>query len=613
MSDIIQLLPDSVANQIAAGEVIQRPASVVKELTENSIDAGATSISVVIKDAGKTLIQVTDNGKGMSETDARMAFERHATSKITKATDLFSIHTMGFRGEALASVAAVADVQLKTRRASDDIGTLIHIKGSEIITQEPVQTAAGTTFLIKNLFFNIPARRKFLKADPTEYRHIKTEFIKTALANENIEFQLIHNGNTDYKLPASNLRMRIINIFGKSLNTQLVPVKSDTSILKINGYIGKPETAKKRNQEQFFFVNRRYMRHGYFYKAVVSAYEGLIANGMNPSFFLYFDIDPSRIDINIHPQKTEINFDDTQGIYSLLRASIREALGKHNVVPSIDFDQDGAIDLFAPSSKNDDSDFINTPDAFYNPFEQANRTNSQSRNYTKTTGDNYSDNLNNWEKLYDGFEKEKTQQSDRQDTQTEITHNDIQSYSSVMQFAGKYIVTPVKSGLMLINYKRAKERILFEKLMLLSEQKEVASQSLLYPKEVPLNQSDYEILLSVKKELAQLGFIIETKNEDTILITALPSELSEVNPKAILEDLIILLRDEPDAVSEKVTELICEISVRKLSANMTQKLNQEDMLLIIHNLFATQFPNHTNDGRTIISIIEHHELERRFM
>ena len=382
MSDIIQLLPDAVANQIAAGEVIQRPASVVKELIENSIDAKATNITVNIKDAGRTLIQIIDNGKGMSETDARMAFERHATSKIKEANDLFAIQSMGFRGEALASIAAVADVELKTKLTNEELGTYIHIKGSQIIKQETISCAEGSNFSVKNLFFNIPARRKFLKKDSTEFKHIITEFKKVALANPEISFSLLHNEKIIFKLNTGNTKQRISEIFGKSIYKNLVPIDSTTSILKINGFVGKPEIAKKRNEEQYFFVNKRFMKHPYFYKAIVLAYEQILKADVQPSFFIYFEINPSKIDINIHPAKIEINFDDANGIFQLLRASVRKALGKYNIVPTIDFDTEGSVKI--PYLGNAQQNFTNpqiTDSENYNPFENSKL--GRSGNYNK--------------------------------------------------------------------------------------------------------------------------------------------------------------------------------------------------------------------------------------
>ncbi len=614
MSDIIKLLPDSVANQIAAGEVIQRPASVIKELIENSLDAGATNVFVVIKDAGKTLIQVTDNGKGMSETDARMAFERHATSKIASANDLFLIKTMGFRGEALASVAAVADVELKTRTVDSDLGTRIHIKGSDVIVQEPIQNQVGSSFAVRNLFFNIPARRKFLKGDNTEFGHIKTEFIKTALAYPEVDFTLIHNDLPEFKLPVSNFRQRVVGIFGRAYNTALVPVQTETSILTINGFVGKPELAKKRNTEQYFFVNKRFMRHSYFYKAVLSAYEGLISGDSNPSFFLNFDIDPARIDINIHPQKTEINFDDTQGIFSILRAAVKEALGKHNVVPSIDFDQDGADNFSFGHKKNDsehaDETFSKLNTDVFNTTDKSQKSNFQTKNFTNPNV-NYTDNLEHWEKLYKDFETNNVNKS-LQPSQLEIADTDVEILHSAIQFGKKYIATSVKSGLMLINYKRAQERILFEALMEKNELRPLATQQLLYPKEMPMEENDYANLLGVRNVLLNLGIVIEAKDADTILVTAYPPEFSDTNPKEILEELVYILRDEPDMVLERVKEWVCETAVRKLASKMYRKLSNEELQDILNKLFTCRIPNYTNDGRTIISKLDTDEIESRF-
>ncbi len=610
MSDIIKLLPDSVANQIAAGEVIQRPASVVKELVENAIDAEASQISIVIKDAGKTLIQVTDNGKGMSETDARMAFERHATSKISSANDLFTIRTMGFRGEALASIAAVADVELKTRQASEELGTRIHNKGSELIVQEPITTHVGCTFLVKNLFFNIPARRKFLKGDATEFGHIKTELIKTALAYPEIDFTLIHNDLPEMKLPVGNFRQRLVAVFGKTYNTALIPVVADTSILTVSGFIGKPELAKKRNTEQFFFVNRRYMRHPYFYKAVLSAYEGLIAGDTNPSFFLNFDIDPSHIDINIHPQKTEINFDDTQGIFSILRASVKEALGKHNIVPSIDFDQDGAITL---NLKNKDVNFLpdfdfNSAEAdFYNPFNPQYKQSESSHNFN--TNVNKTQQTEEWEQLYDGL---KTDRNVNYGLQTELPNMSFGMLQTAIQIGGKYIATPVKSGIALIDYKRAQERILFDRLLAKTELKKLPAQQLLYPKEICLEEYDFKKIVEIRNVLSDIGIQTLIIDNLTLHITAYPPEFEDTNPKELLEELVYLLRDEPDMLPEKIKSYLCESAVRKMTAYANRKLSPDEMLEIINQLFTCRIPNYTNDGRTIIHTVELSEIERKF-
>ncbi|NPA44524.1 MAG: DNA mismatch repair endonuclease MutL, partial [Chlorobi bacterium] len=500
MSDIIQLLPDAVANQIAAGEVIQRPASVVKELIENSIDAEAKNITVNIKDAGRTLIQIIDDGKGMSDTDARMAFERHATSKIREANDLFAIQSMGFRGEALASIAAVADVELKTKLHNEELGTYIHIKGSQIIKQETISCPEGSNFSVKNLFFNIPARRKFLKKDSTEFKHVVTEFKKVALANPEISFSLIHNEKIIFKLNKGNTKQRISEIFGKSIYKSLVPVESNTSILKISGFIGKPEIAKKRNEEQYFFVNKRFMKHPYFYKAIILAYDQILKPDIQPSFFLYFEINPSKIDINIHPAKIEINFDDSHGIFQLLRASIRQALGKYNVVPTIDFDTEGSVDI--PYSGNDNLNFENPKISDfndYNPFENTKKTNQKIQNtsYHKEKKEE------NWERLFESFEsKINTETSVPEQKQITETEN---NYKKIFQLKNKYIVTPVKSGIMLISITRAHERILFEDLLNSVTNNNIVTQKTLYPIKIQLTAEDAEYLEIAVDTLLKIG------------------------------------------------------------------------------------------------------------
>ncbi len=607
MSDIIQLLPDSVANQIAAGEVIQRPASVVKELIENSTDAGADKITLNIKDAGRTLIQIIDNGKGMSDTDARMAFERHATSKIREATDLFAIQSMGFRGEALASIAAVADVELKTKPKGEELGTHIHIKGSEIIKQETISCSEGSSFSVKNLFFNIPARRKFLKKDSTEFKHILTEFKKIALARPDISLTLIHNENVVYKLNAGKLGLRIAELFGKSIIKSLIPVESNTSILKIKGYIGKPEIAKKRNEEQYFFVNRRFMKHPYFYKAITMAYDQIIKSDIQPSFFLYFDIDPSKIDINIHPAKIEINFDDSHGIFQLLRAAVRQALGKFNIVPSIDFDRDGFVEM--PYSGDEEKGFV-TPkitDSVYNPFESGSRKSSSSHTKMSHKAEKPSD---NWESLYESFESKINTESPKP-VQKEMQKYE-QVFSKIFQLKNKYIVTPVKSGIMLIHITRAHERILFETLLNSISSDNILTQKSLYPLEIQLTAQDAEYLEIAVETLAKIGFDINFKENDIILIKGTPSHLSDVNPKELIESILVQIKDDNSILENSMMELFCEILAKKSSLSFAKVLAVEEMQYIIDSLFSCQKPNYTNDGRKIIEIIMFDNVEAMF-
>lgn len=608
MSDIIQLLPDSVANQIAAGEVIQRPASVIKELIENATDAGADTITVNIKDAGRTLIQVIDNGKGMSETDARMAFERHATSKIKEAKDLFAIHSMGFRGEALASVAAVADVELKTKQNNQDLGTHIHIKGSDLIKQETVSVPTGSNFSVRNLFFNIPARRKFLKKDTTEFKHIVSEFKKVALARPNINLSLIHNDEVVYKLSSGNLIHRISELFGKSISKNLIPVESDTSILKIAGYIGKPEIAKKRNDEQYFFVNKRFMKHPYFYKAITLAYEQIIKADMHPSFFLYFDIDPNKIDINIHPAKIQINFDDSQGIFQLLRASVKQALGKFNIVPSIDFDREGFVEMPYAGNKPDNIELptINSNEN-YNPFDEKGRQAKMPFTGSSFKKEKVPD---NWDSLYDSFESSLNTEEENSEQKTIPVEAEI--FSKLFQLKNKYITTPVKSGIMLIHITRAHERILFESLLNSINSGNIITQKSLYPSEIQLTTEDFALLKRTQNILKNIGFDLSFENKETILISGTPSYISEANPKELIEAVLVQIKDDEAFLDNSVQENVSEILAKKASLSFAKTLAAEEMQYIINNLFSCRFPNFTNDGRKIIDIVKFDDIEKMF-
>lgn len=623
MSDIINLLPDSVANQIAAGEVIQRPASVIKELVENALDAGATSIRVNIKDAGRTLIQVIDNGKGMSETDARMSFERHATSKIKSADDLFALRTMGFRGEALASIAAIAHVELKTRREEDEIGTCIEIAGSKIEKQEAVACSKGTMFSIKNLFFNVPARRKFLKTNATEFNHIITEFNRIALIYPNIEFFLTHNDDEIYQLPESTLRQRIINIFGKNLNSQLLTVDTETSLLKISGFVGKPETARKQMHNQYFFVNGRYMRHPYFHKAVMQAFDRMLAPETSPSYFICFDIDPANIDVNIHPTKTEIKFENEQAIWSILMASVREALGKFNVVPGLDFDQDGSTEMPVINSSTQ----IVLPELGfnhdYNPFEEE-KSPSNARSSTYSSSNN-SKKTFDWEQLYQGFENEKNIEAF--DDQTEIilesaisnqgeTSNTLNlqesNQSEYFQFKNKYILTSVKSGLMMIDQHRAHTRILFEQYISSIKQQKGVSQQLLFPELMELSVDDSFIMEEIMEDLSFVGFDIDCFGKNTYRINGLPSNIESSKAIAIIEEMISANRNNTMSGKEIIHERIA-LSLAKSSATPYGKsLSAEEINKLIDQLFACTNHNYSPDGKCIIQIITETEIDSRF-
>ena len=611
MSDIIQLLPDSVANQIAAGEVIQRPASVVKEMVENALDAGAGEVTIHIKDAGKTLIQITDNGCGMSPTDARMAFERHATSKISSANDLFCIRTMGFRGEALASVAAIADVELRTKRVEDEVGTLIHIVGSEVKTQEPVACANGTTISVKNLFYNVPARRKFLKANTTELKHIISEIQRVALPNPEIRFALFHNNSSLYDLAKSNFRRRIVDIFGKSINQSLVPVEEKTSLVTISGYVGQPKFARKTMAEQFFFVNKRYMRHPWFHKAVMQAYEKLLPSDAFPSYFLFLEINPAAIDINVHPTKTEIKFEDDRAIWQVIFAAVRESLGKHNVVPSIDFDQSGNIDIPVRSKEPGEIQYPEikvNPD--YNPFETEKTPSFKLPKPAKPGKSN----LNRWEDLYQGTQLI-LKPEDLPFSSVEpspATSSEGLPGKKILQLKQKYILSPVKSGLMVIDQKRAHERILFERFMEVLQSESVASQQQLFPQTLELDAGDAELLKNILDDLLALGFDIREFGKNTFIINGTPGVLDVSSPEIIVEKLLEEYKNSPVNAKAKVKEQVA-ISLAKASAlNYGTELKQEEIDHLIDNLFACTTPNYSPEGKKVLTIIPLEEIEKSF-
>lgn len=613
MPDVIRLLPEAVANQIAAGEVIQRPASVVKELVENSVDAGATEISVLIKDAGKTSIQIIDNGCGMSDTDARMAFERHATSKINDARDLFSIRSLGFRGEALASIAAIAEIKLKTKRHEDELGNMIDISASRITGQEPVSCSSGSNFLIKNLFFNTPARRKFLKATNTEFRHILNEFQRIVLARPELEFKLHHNETEIYNLPQSNFRQRICNVFGKSINPFLVPVNADTSIVKISGFVSKPDIAKRTPGDQFMFVNRRYIKHPMLHRAVMKAYEGLLPADNLPAYFIYFEVDPETIDINIHPTKTEVKFEDDVAIFQILQASVKECLGKFNVVPSIDFDSEAGINI--PYLGKDTE--IRVPEISvnpnYNPFD--NDKPDSVYNYRPAKDKDDTDNLNNWEKLYAGFEQKPyefaTPVGTSSQTSFGINHTDNPP-SNIIQLKNKYILTPVKSGLMIIDQKRAHERILFEHYMEKLQENRGITQRSLFPLVLQMGQDNYIHLQGLVEELEALGFMLEFHDNFEIRVTGTPSDMGSVDVKILLEEIIAAVFDEEqDLNSDRREKIACKMA-QAAAIPYGKPLSPEELKSMVDKLFASALPNYSPTGKTVISIIKLEELDKNF-
>ena len=617
MSDIIKLLPDNVANQIAAGEVIQRPASVVKELLENAIDAGASEISVVIKDAGKTLIQVIDNGCGMSETDARMCFERHATSKINTADELFFIKTKGFRGEALASIAAIAHVEMKTKRHSEELGQKIIIKGTEVVSSEPIQTHAGTKFSVKNLFFNVPARRNFLKSEPVELKHIIDEFQRVALAHEDISFKLTRNDNEIFNLSSGGVKQRIVAVFGNKYNTRLLPVDEETSVVNIKGFIGKPEHARRTRGEQYFFVNDRFIKNHYLNHAVVSAFDGLLSKDTFPSYWLYLTVDPSKIDINIHPTKTEIKFEDEKSVYALLRSAVKRGIGKYSASPSLDFDQEMSINIPVPSTAQPLTEPQIKVDVNYNPFhEQASapRRNSMTSAPPRREG---SANSQDWKDLYritqdiHGIDRNEIAFPDQ--TSLEINpQNEASEEKPVFQIWGKYLVSTIKSGLIIIDQKRAHERVLFEYYLDLLVNANPSSQQSLFPEDIQLSASDGALINSLLNELRGVGFDIEAKSSDVFVINGIPSELAGVDGAKLLENFLEQfkhsLNEKELGQSEKVA-----LSLAKSSAiGYGRRLEKAEMSELIGKLFSCEVPFYTASGKSIIHNLTREELEQKF-
>ena len=624
MSNLIQLLPDSVANQIAAGEVVQRPASVVKELMENSIDAESTEIKVIVKEAGKNLIQIIDTGKGMGDTDARMAFERHATSKIREANDLFALSTMGFRGEALASIAAVAQVEMKTRTADEELGTHIVIAGSQVETQQPVQCAVGTQIIVKNLFFNIPARRRFLKRNSTELRHIINEFQRIALANPQIEFSLIHNDVTLFVLPKSNYRQRISHLVGKQMNSQLISVSTQTPLISINGFIGKPETARKTAGDQFFFVNNRYMRHPYFHKAVMVAYESLLPAATYPSYFLYLEVDPDIIDVNIHPTKTEIKFEDEKSIWHILTAAIRESLGKNSVVPSIDFDTDDSITIPIAGKSQEIIEPVIEVDPTFNPFETGQQSSSSEGGGGSSSGFS-KESTDGWEQLYTGLERPNVDSFNNYPEQTPIdsepeqqtilsSSQKEQQHTSgrFFQLKNRFILTSVKSGLMMIDQRRAQERILFEQFMEAIKTEKNTSQKTLFPEELFFGGDDASLLHEIIDDLIVFGLQVEEGDDGKFIISGLPGHLEDISGRSIIDGILSDYKAGEINLGEKVREQISRSMAKKAAMPYGKYLSSVEMNELFDRLFACSEPSYSPSGKLIVSIIGNNELDKLF-
>lgn len=606
MLNKIKLLPESVANQIAAGEVIQRPASAVKELLENSIDSGATKISLIIKDAGKTLIQVTDNGSGMSDIDARMSFERHATSKITKAEDLFAIKTMGFRGEALASIAAIAQVELKTKTANDEIGTKIIIEGSSLISQEPCQLPTGTTFMIKNLFFNVPARRNFLKSNNVELRHINEELSRVAIINPDIEFNYYNNNKLVYKLIPGSLKSRIAALFGNSYNEKLLPIEETTDLVEITGFISKPEFSKKTRGEQYFFVNGRFIKHAYLHHAVNNAYTELIPSDAFPSYFIKINIKPQDIDINIHPTKTEVNFQDARYVYAVMHAAVKQSIGRHSLTPTIDFNVNPEVEAVFQSAPSSD---IKQPaikiDPDFNPFSRDTK-NTQASSYKPDKQD-----TRNWESLY-GLPDDKPLAVEKEIWDKKADENSEFTSGKLLQVHGKFIITNVKSGLLIIDQHLAHFRIKYEEILSRIKNTVKFSQQLLFPQEINLSDSDIELIISLKKELNSIGFIFDESTKNSILFTGVPTDMQDISLTEVIETIIENFKlNKNNLEFDRNINLARSIAL-KTSIKYGTKLDEREMQKIFDSLFMCSVPKVAPDGENILHIINISDLEDLF-
>ena len=614
MPDIIHLLPDSVANQIAAGEVIQRPASAVKELLENAVDAGADDIKLVVKNAGKTLIQVIDNGCGMSETDARMSFERHATSKIQQANDLFAIQTLGFRGEALASIAAIAQVELKTKRVEDETGTCLQVEASKVTSQEMCACASGTSFSVKNLFYNIPARRKFLKSDTTELRHVMDEFHRVALVQPGIRFSFYNESRPVYDLPAGNLKQRIVALFGSNFNNRLVPVALESDVVNISGFIGKPEFARKTRGEQFFFTNGRYIRHPYLNHALDAAFKELIPNDAFPTYFIYFKIDPKEIDINIHPTKTEVNFQNNQVVYAMLSSAVRQALGKFNITPSLDFEagQSPEFPAFSKDKPAIQPQIKVDPD--YNPFKSQGGTGSSgSGTFKPQSGRSVQ---REWEPLFQTEALRNQQPPGQPEVQQNIsaknTDEPIERSNLAFTLNQNYIVTRVKSGLMLIHMQRAMERILFEEFLSSLRSGKGMSQQTLFPVTLQFTAQEAAILKEIQNNLRHLGFDMEEFGDNSFILNGTPTGLNNTDMKDVLDNIIENYKQESAGTTTLKTVNLAKTMAVNMAGRHKWNLEPEEVNALIDRLFATEAPESSPDGKAVVRIINLSEIEDKF-
>jgi DNA mismatch repair protein MutL len=613
MADIIQLLPDHVANQIAAGEVVQRPSSVVKELLENAIDAGATSIKLIIKDAGKTLIQVIDNGKGMSVTDARLSFERHATSKIKTADDLFNLNTKGFRGEALASIAAIAHVELKTKQENDEVGTQIKIEGSEVVSQEIIATPKGTSLAVKNLFFNIPARRNFLKSNTVETRHIIDEFNRVSLTHPSISFTMYHNGSEIFNLPTTNLRQRIVNVFGSKTNEKLVPVNEETEVVNISGFVFKPEFAKKTRGEQFFFVNNRFIKSSYLNHAVNAAFEGLLRDNTHASYFLYLKVDPQSIDINIHPTKTEIKFDDEHTLYALLRSSVKHSLGQFNVAPVLDFERDSNMDTpYSYKNKGGVNPVVEV-DRTFNPFKEEQQTTKVRTSFKKEA-------TNDWESLYVGLESkgneteafEGIQFESDEVASTMFDETPPETTQKTFQLGNKYIVNTIKSGMLLIDQNRAHQRILYEQFLQEITVKEGVSQQLLFPLSLEFSALEIGILKGLKEQLEHTGFMFSKMEDETVALSGVPINVEGEKVSAIFEQLIADVQNEVPDSHFSQSDMLAKSLAKSLAIKNGQSLTQQEQEHLMNSLFACKEPSVSPSNKPTFITMKVDDIDRKF-
>lgn len=634
MSDVIKLLPDSVANQIAAGEVVQRPASVIKELVENSIDAGAHHVDILLTDAGKTCIRVIDDGCGMSATDARQAFERHATSKIRQASDLFALTTMGFRGEALPSIAAVAQVELRTRRAEDELGISVQISGSKVEGMEPVSCPKGADFSVKNLFFNVPARRKFLKSNQTELNNILTEIDRIVLVHPDVSFTVHHNDNELYRLPVASVRMRLMNVFGKKLNEQLLTVEVETTLVKVSGYVGKPESSRKKGAHQYFFVNGRYMRHPYFHRAIMEAYEPLVPAGEQVSYFIYMEVEPADIDVNIHPTKTEIKFENEQAIWQILSAAVRETLGRFGGVPSIDFDTEGRPDIPVPESVLPTELPQVKFNPSFNPFESA-----SSPSFVSGGGTSYRRTPIDWEAAYSGLQRPSALGTDETSHALEEVYTsaissmdekidspqlfpsavssdstETPSFAGHYQFKGRYIATSVKSGLMLIDQHRAHVRILFERYVRQMESSGGVSQGMLFPELLQLTAAEDAMLQTILSDLQAVGFDLSPLGGGSYSVSAIPAGTEGVDAVALVHRMVTsaIEREGCGEVGAEVRTAVALSLARSAAIVYGQILSAAEMDELVASLFACSTPGYTPDGQTVLSVITLDEIEKRF-